>query len=325
MFFDRKKTDSKIRWQKPQFRSRLQAARSYKRPTIAKPSTKGAVFLSKVGLGSWPARLACGAILILLVYLVYIPNVFFIKKISFQGAPDKLIEKVTNEYLSKKTPWPQKNLLLMSKNGLNNFIISHDQQILRVDKINKKLPGGLEIFYIQRVDEYLLQTASSSYFSLSSDGLITGEIFKSASGTLPSNLVTILLGQTPNISLGQQLLTANQASFLNALQKRLAQIAKNPVDRYEIADLQGDALQAYIKQGFLVKFDMSTNAEEILNRLNLLVTQLAPGEFKNLLYVDMRFKDRAYVCYKNTACANNAVVPTSAATGTITNLINQAN
>ncbi|MDR3642919.1 MAG: hypothetical protein P4L74_04810 [Candidatus Doudnabacteria bacterium] len=310
------KTDSKIRWQNPRFRSQLKRARGYKRPAKAKPPTAGGVFLAKIGLGSWISRIITGAVLIFLIYLVFIPNLFFIKNVRISGADGGRAETLTNLYLDKKTPWPQKNLLLMSKIGLQNYLLAQDQQILSVDKITKKLPDTLLVSFTPRTDEYLLITASSSNFTLSTDGLVTGEAELNASGTLPSNLAIIKLDNNPYIPVGQKLFTADESQFLGSLQQKLPGIAKSPIDYYELPNLESGDIDVYLKAGYLVKFNLDFDSDEMINRLNLLLSQMSPGDLKNLYYVDMRFKDRAYTCSKSAPCVNSIPVPNNSTTST---------
>jgi hypothetical protein len=310
------KPDSKIRWQNPRFRGQLREARSYKRPVKLRPPSAGSIFLSRIGLGTWPRRLITAAILLFLVYLVYIPNVFFIKKINISGSPVGQVNTLINLYLNKKTPWPQKNLLLMSKNGLASFLQTQDRQILKVSSISKKLPNTLMVTFTPRVDEYLLQTASSSNFSISTDGLVTSQVFSDASGTLSVGLMVIKLDQNPYIFLGQKLFTDDEANFFQNLQQRLPGIAKSPIDHYELPDLENGDINAYLKSGFLLKFNLDFGSDEMLNRLSLLFSQMSAADFKNLYYVDMRFKDRAYTCGKNSPCVNSQTVPNNTATST---------
>ena len=120
--------DSRIRFQNSWFRHKLEQARGYKRAKRITPMGSGGILLSKIGLGSWFSRFATLLVFLILIYLVFIPNVFFVKNISVNGSQDDenaVIKNLANSYLSKTLPWPQKNLILLSKNGLKNFLIKN--------------------------------------------------------------------------------------------------------------------------------------------------------------------------------------------------------
>ena len=90
---------------------------------------------------------------------------------------------------------PQKNLLLLSTSKLGSYIISENQNVLKVIKISKKFPSTLIIELAPRVNEFLIQNSVSNYFSLSTDGLVQNKIYPNASGSLPSDLVLIKLNK----------------------------------------------------------------------------------------------------------------------------------
>jgi len=315
--------DSRIRFQNTRFKHRLSEARGYKRPVRSKPTGAGEIFLSKIGLGSWLSRLLTLLVFLLLIYLVFIPNIFFIKHIAVNGAQttDKpAIEALVNSYLSKKLPWPQKNLVLLSKTGLKNFLLRNDQKILSVDSVDKKFPSTLVLGVTPTVDQFIIQTASSTYFSVSSDGLVTSEVSLNASGTLPGALAFIKLDNKDGLVIGNKAFSQTGIDFLKQAQNQLPGIAKSAIDYYELSGLRTPDLTVYFKGGFKIMLGLNSDAAQILNRLKLLFSQFADSDIKKLYYVDMRFGNNGYVCYKGTACVQDTNLP--AASTTPTNLSN---
>lgn len=55
---------------------------------------------------------------------------------------------------------------------------------------------------------------------------------------------------------------------------------------------------------FKVLVDPSENPKDLVDRLNLLLSQTAPDRYNALNYIDLRVKNRAYVCLLNAVCAN---------------------
>lgn len=320
--FNKRKIDSKIRFQNPKFQRDLRAARGYKRPARILPQTQGEILLSKLGLGSWSARFTTLLVFLGLVYLVFIPNVFFVKHIAITGATqDNLagIQASVNSFLNKNTPWPQKNLLLLSKTGLKNFLLGN-QKILAVNGINKKLPSTLVINLTERQDKFIIQTPLGLNYSLSGDGLVSGQVETNASSGLPSGLVLIKLGKEDSLTAGQAAFLNNQINFINEVQNLLPGIAKAGIAYYKLDNLMASGLTVFLNGNFKVIFDINSDAKQSLGRLNQLLLSLSDTDIKRLYYVDMRFAGQGYVCYKNTACVQDFSLPVPASTTTPDNI-----
>jgi hypothetical protein len=320
MFKNKRKTDYQVRFQDPKFRQKLQQARTYKRFKKTLPLTETGIILSKIGLGSWLSRIGTLLGFFVLIYLVYIPNIFFIKHLTINGAnPGSIsaVEQITNSYLGKKTPWPQKNLILLSKSKLADYLLKNDQKILGIDSISKSFPNSLTINITPRIDKFAI-TASGSpeIYSVSNDGIITGILTPTASGTIPSGLIPIRLTANGDLYSGKSLFNKNQISFFVLLQNKLPGIVKSPVDYYELGDSQNQNLTVYTKNGFKLLFDLSSDLNKTLNRLGLLFSQFSDADIKKLYYVDMRFEDRGYVCDLGTPCSITKTIPSIEATST---------
>jgi hypothetical protein len=312
MFGNKKKIDSKIRFQNSRFKNRLSRARGYKRQIRTRPAGRGGIFLSKIGLDSWFSRFATLLVFLFLIWLVFIPNIFFVKQIiinTSQSGDRPVIQALTDAYLSKKLPWPQKNLILLSKSGLSNFLQKNDEKILKVSGINKKFPSTLIVSITPRIDQFLIQTASSTYFSVANDGLDTAEVFPDASGTLPSNLTLVKLDNSDGLIIGRQAFSQSQVDFLNQLQQQLPGIVKSPINYYELDSLNTPDLTVYFKGGFKIMVSLNADTAATLNHLSLLFSQFAAADIQKLDYIDMRFGDNGYVCDKGLPCVQNLNLP----------------
>src|SRR5258708_818385 len=132
MFSNKKKPDSRIRFQHQAFRQQLREARGYKREKRVAEKSWG-TFLSDIGLKSWKTRTVAAVLLCLFVYLVYIPNIFYIKNIVITGAAPEAqanLERTIGFYLHSQRAWPQDNLLLLSKSRLKNYIAKNNAGIV---------------------------------------------------------------------------------------------------------------------------------------------------------------------------------------------------
>jgi len=296
MFFKRKtKTDYKLRFQNSRFQQSLKEARGYKREKRAIPKTAGAVFLSKIGLRTWAARLISLFIVGLLFYFVYIPNFFYVKNIEVNHEGTNILSTV-NSFLEQKSPWPQKNLLLLSKKDLENYILINNRKILEVEKISKKLPNTLVVQIAPRVDEFAIESGQK-YYIVSNDGLVT-----KIATDLQKNLVLIKLETLQNLNVEQETLSLSKINFILTVQNRLSRITRSDVLNYGMKDLKSLDLAAHFASGFKIYFDLNSDAHHTLGRLKTLLDQYSDEDLKKISYVDMRFTNRAYICNLGLPC-----------------------
>ncbi|MFA5990769.1 MAG: hypothetical protein WC794_00790 [Candidatus Doudnabacteria bacterium] len=310
---NKKKLDSRVRFQNQGFQKQLDKQRNYKRGKRTFPQTDWGVFLSKIGLSSIKTRLFVLTILFLLVYLVYIPNFLFIKIIQINGIaqPKRAeVQKVVESYLSQKLPWPQKNLILLSTTGLENYVLKNNQSILKIDKITKSYFNTLIINVTPRQDTFVIESKNGS-FGVANDGLITKIIYtdSSATTTLPSALVLIKLTSDESLYVGQHVLSSETASSLKQFFDQFPEIIKTPVSYFEINSLNEADITAITKNKFQIKFNIKTDPLELIRRLKLLVSQFSDTEIASLEYIDMRYEDRGYVCHKNQPCVAEVKLP----------------
>lgn len=311
-----KKNDYKVRFQNRSFRQQLSRQRNYKRPKKILPQTSWGVFLSKIGLGSWSSRVLTLLVFLFLVYLVYIPNFIFISHITVTGAygnDSASIEKTINNFLAKKTPWPQKNLLLLSKSALQSYLVKNNPAIWQVKNINKKLPSTLIVEVSPRVEAFRLET-ETGLFTLSNDGLVDSIISESTT-TATSSLASIKVSNAGDLFAGKRIFSQAQMDYFTMLETQLPDITKTPLNYLSLDDLQTPDLWVYTNSGFKVAFDLKSDVSESLNRFKLLFSQIGSQDIPKLYYIDMRFKDRGYICFKNTACSQ-AVQPVQATSTT---------
>lgn len=305
---NKRKTNYKIRFQNLNFKRRLEQQRSYKRSPRALPQTAWGIFLVKIGLGSWVSMFGVLLIFLLLIYIVFVPNVFFIKQVRITGADGQnlaSIETSINSFLNKKIPWQQKNLLLLSKNNLNNYLIKNNQKVLKVNKITKDFPSTLILDIDVRLDKFAIQT-SASFFSVSNDGLVTSVVEPNASGTLPSNLILIKLNKAESLTVGHAALPEKNADFILKLQYQMPGLLRFETDYYQLTNLQSPDLIVHFKNDFKILFDLNSDFNKSFGRLKLLFSQFSDADIKNLQYVDMRFEDRGYVCAKDAPCIRDS-------------------
>ena len=59
---------------------------------------------------------------------------------------------------------------------------------------------------------------------------------------------------------------------------------------------------------FKIILDIQSNIAETFERLQLLLSQQSPDRLKNLSYIDMRFKQKGFICLENAPCARESLI-----------------
>jgi len=301
------KIDSKIRFHHQGFKKRLQEARYYKRSARTLPEGKWGSFLFKIGLGSWPAKFLATCLALFTIYLIYIPNFLFVKTLRIENVEGEYkveAEKTLNAYFNKNFFWPQKNLLLLSKVSLKNYLEKNSAKISAVKTIQKDFPSTLILNLEPRVDQYLLTAEDTRYqYIISNDGLVVASLLEAQSTSSLNKLLKISVKRMEEPANGQRILDDRLISAISLISQNLQTQTNLELDSFELFGLTEPDLTVNTKNGFKILFDVKLDAKEILERLRLLLGQISEADKQRLYYLDMRIVNRGYVCYKNTACA----------------------
>lgn len=313
--FNKNKIDPKIRFQNARFKRHLEKARNYKRTSRVLPQTSWGIFLSKIGLNSWVNQGIFFIIILLFIYLVFVPNVFFVKNLAVLGMPDQYqqnTENSANLFLNKRNPFPQKNLLVLSKKQLSSFLLKNNQRVLNVKKITKKFPSTLIVELEPRLDTFFVKSKVGEYL-VSNDGITMGAIEPTSTGSLPNLPILININSDNVYITGHRLLPPETAEAIIKLNEKLPKAVNSEIVSFEIPSFKTKNLLVNFTAGFKLYLNTELKTEETLNRLELLFSQYSNAEINNLYYVDMRFEGRGYTCNKNAPCIKEIVLPVSSA------------
>ncbi len=307
MFNKKPKLNPKIRFQKSEFRRQLQSARGYKRNRSFEALKK---FIN--GLGHWlwmtPIVFAAAAV----IYLLYIPNFLFIKTIDINGlSPEQRQETVNiiNSYLSSRPLLNQKNILLLSKKGLSEYILDHNSDVLQILQIKKSFPNAVVINAQPRIIEFLLKSPTQQIL-VSNDGYAQQDIPIFASSTASSTLsqfpsaTLINTNSTTTIDVGSKVFTSNIINAIIQLKSQTSAKLHLSVDYFFINEFDSAYLTEHLNAGFDIKIDTSTDIGKTLDQIQLILNNAQDSQRKNLYYIDMRYQDRGFVCLKGSSCAN---------------------
>ena len=157
------------------------------------------------------------------------------------------------------------------------------------------------VIYLKRVNEALKGIVGSplAYFSVRIPELKEQQEFiEAAPPTTPEEDLTI--EDVPDESLPE-----------TEIDQPLPDVAQqeSPTSNIEVSlPINADELNIVLQKGanqrrtFNVIVDTKENPEQLVQRLNLLLSQTAPDRYNNLFYIDLRIQTRAFVCLTSSPC-----------------------
>lgn len=320
MFEKKPKLDSKIRFQRSEFRKELQSARGYKRQAPKPPQGFWSTLLFKVGLGSLWFKIAFVAVVLALIYLAFIPNFLYIKTVNLSGLQPEQVpaaQTLVANYLKQNSLHFQRNIVFLSKSGLSNYLEKNSNDIQKVLSVRKLFPNGLMLNLQPRISQFVVNLSGQD-FLVSSDGFV-GEALVFSSSTPAEILnfpkISVQNGDQPDI--GSKILNSETLSSIQKIQNTLLKDLQVPVDSFALNSATSTDIQVKLKPDAVIYFDLKQDTSVNLSQLKLLWQNLSDNQRKSLYYIDMRYEGRGFVCLKTSVCAQNSV-PTQTATTTPT-------
>lgn len=327
MFSNKNKTlkDSRVRFQHQAFKKQLRQARNYKRENRPSQDETQRKLWTTIGLGPLWARLVCGLVVLIALYAVYVPNPLDIKHLEISGISGPqadIIENLVTQYFTSQKLWPQNNYLTLAPSKLKRYLLSESKNIYQITQIKKKFPATLAISLEPRLETYLI-TSPEGNFIAANDLFINRLTNATTTDLLGLTQIKILgtLGLEPETYLKNY----QQIQAIDQLQKLLPNATADSPDYYQITDFEQPDITVQMKSGWRILFDYKSDLPLTVQKLHLLLSSIDPKDSKRLYYIDMRIKNRGYICLKNTPCASlPASVPVTASTSTATSTLNSA-
>lgn len=155
------------------------------------------------------------------------------------------------------------------------------------------------VAYMTEVNEALKGIVGSplAYFSVRIPQLVEQQEF------IEANLPT-----TPEEELTPEDVP-DEALAETEIDQPLPEVEEVPVSDIEVSlPINADELNFVFQKGtnsmrtFNVIVDTKENPDQLVQRLNLLLSQTAPDRYNNLFYIDLRIQTRAFVCLLNSPC-----------------------
>ena len=313
----------KFKYQSQNFKDKLAKAKTYKRNSSPLAENKFVKFLQKKGLTTWQVKLSFLILLASFIYLLFIPNFLQILFVEISG-PDQeqtvLIENKIQSFLNKGIVFKQKNLLLLSKNNLVSFLEQQDE-IIKVESLSKIFPNKIKLSIQPRKATYTFncENTSSDY---SNDGKYLKPTEQLASTT--AHLIKLVV--KPPCPNTDYRIPPAYLTILENLPEQILEALKLKVSSFEFSTKTDPDIKVILENNVFILLDTNSYETVIGQNLKTLYQNLSDEEKKRLFYVDLRIKNKAFVCFKGNACTEQTTIkpvsPEVTASSTTNSIIN---
>jgi len=289
--FDPSKKDLKkqVRFQRPEFREKLEKARGFAR----KPR----------GPRSRLVPILAFLFLLAAVYFLTISKIFLITNAEVIGAdPEQIIDVLKRLGAKRFYLIPKNHILILTQNRLLSELRENLPNVRKISSYRRILPDSIELTVEMREPRYIWQSGSNDYL-LDQDGVI----FEKIPDYMPESFPQIIIsdGTAENLAVGQDLGITESLNFLEELRNLWAgEIRDIEVLGIELPGRKSPDIFARTSIGFRVYFDVKRSVSAQLVNLKLLLYQeINPETYTGLSYIDLRLPNIAYYCYLDAPCA----------------------
>ncbi len=319
-----KKLDPRVRFQHQSFTRKLDQARSYKREPTAIPEDWRGYILAKLGLNTRFSQAVSLVILLGLIYLVFIPNFLSAKTTKVQGLGDEDTKRIEADVATYFDNAPfylaQRNLVFLSKNRLSRELLQ-DNKIYKVKQINKSLLSRTLTLTVEMKAPKYVAKRNNQVYSIYNDGSVQERLAVESDQWLTVNpgIIKIKDDNADSLSNDTVYLSEDLINSINQIFDQYKTATNNDINYFVIPSgtimpLQPDDIVMFVKKpgnkaDYKVIFDAQQNWEEAFAKLKLLFSQMPPDRYNKLVYVDLRFEDRAFLCLSDAPCAKEPEPP----------------
>ncbi len=248
MFFKKKKPklDAKVRFQHKQFTTKLGSARSYRRTAVAVPESKLQRWLANIGLGSKWSQILVGLFVLVIIYLIYLPNFLTIKEIKISGLSESqthdLDSRIRDQITEVGFYRAQNNLFLFNDDLAKTAAakLASVNSILQVKKDYKN--QTLIIVAESKYEKYLVAT-QEKVFDVYNDGTFKAEAGVARDNWINidnPNMIKVELYENANSQNGQQFFDPTLQQFISTLNDRLKIMENFKIAYYSFHDPKVD-------------------------------------------------------------------------------------
>lgn len=282
--------------------------KNYKNPFFKKNKSGSGCYGRGLSSGRyffWPQTLRKKIILVLFfaaavgwIYFIFFLPYFYIQQIKLEGL-EKIsrseIEEMVNNQMAERRflIFGQKNIFIFDEDSLCETI--NGKYALESIKINKKLPGFIEI-KIQEKKPALIWQTGDKFYDIDGEGIAIRELLPEEIAAIKSaETKTLVVYNESNepINIEETILAKNFVQFMLDARQLLIEKTNVKIKNFKMQNQKSDMAKVITDAGLEIYF---TNSREALAQVEKLSAFLntQKEEDKKLEYIDLRFEDRVY-------------------------------
>lgn len=228
-------------------------------------------------------------------YLLFFASFFQVKEVEISGTKSvstiKLKEFIESKLEKSFFSIPSRSIFLVSSEKIEKAVRKNFPQIFQI-KLKRKFPNLLIIQVTERMPVAIF-SINDHQFLIDREGIVFEKVAQPNSDffKIKSSITTTIP------KLGDKVLSKEIMSFLLEIESRLKEILKISVK--EVFILEEDRIDVKTSEGFDLYFNPSGDIEWQLTKLKVLLEkEIAPENWKNLEYIDLRFGNFAPYKYR---------------------------
>ncbi len=228
------------------------------------------------------------------VYLVLFFSKIQVDRILISGnqkVSAVLVESIIKNYAEKKFGFGigSKSIFLADTGEMYKRIMAEFPAI-KTASVSKNFPDLISVKIEERKPAAVFCTADAKCLDIDEAGVI----FEEAQMVGQNNLIVRQNSEPGSIQLGKSIVEPGKMSAILKIQKDLKDNFQ--IDAREAVVFDSGRLDLATGEGWKIYFDLSNlNVDMQITKMNLLLNgEIAEAARKNLHYIDLRFKDRAY-------------------------------
>lgn len=262
------------------------------------------------------------------LYFVFFSQVFLVDRVQVIGVEARfaeILQKQTLVFLqdSNKFHIPNSHLWFLSSKKLTTYLYEQYPSIYGLE-IRRVWPNTLWLKLNNRRLAYEVETEKDKTYKYFEDGTLLetslgyesshlpplklvwqGELDESGKPIWPNNF---WLGLNATVKWVTQYSANSNFSFTSGLPVGSLKITGESDSLASVEELGSEDLVVHIKnpaneKEYKIYFNLATNLNEVFARTEAVLSQLSKPKKTSLFYLDMRYENRAFLCYENTPCS----------------------
>ncbi|MBU4204579.1 FtsQ-type POTRA domain-containing protein [Patescibacteria group bacterium] len=179
------------------------------------------------------------------------------------------------------------NILLVSTARINKSITER-YPVIDSLKVQKKLPNTL-VINIEERKPFAVFYYNEEYFLIDEKGVV----FEKTSANVGGFFIVRQTGEIKEVILGTEIVKKEVMEKIAKIKRGLEE--RSQIDIKEVDIASGERLNVKTSEGWDAYFNLTTDIDLQIEKLNLLLENELPKENRaGLQYIDLRFKDRVY-------------------------------